>query len=169
MKLSYDKRKVFLQCFWRLNSFAIWLLLVLPKFISENPRRILITIKIVKFTSFSKWPNYGQFCPETFLFNKKHTRVVFRAEGAIYEKGLQLNALMLMLLLFLFLLFLFLLLLLLFVCRQDISKRIAPIFMKICGSVGHRLRTNLFVEFGRTLAENFIKRCLLLLRVGEIN
>ena len=37
-----------------------------------------------------------------------------------------------------------------FVCRQDISKRIAPIFMKVCGRVGHRPRTNplILVEFG---------------------
>ena len=30
----------------------------------------------------------------------------------------------------------------LFVCRQDISTTIAPIFMKVCGRVGHRSRTN---------------------------
>ena len=37
-----------------------------------------------------------------------------------------------------------------FVCRQDISIRIAPIFMKVCGRVGHRPRTNplILVEFG---------------------
>ena len=37
-----------------------------------------------------------------------------------------------------------------FVYRQDISKRIAPIFMKVCGRVGHRPRTNplILVEFG---------------------
>ena len=36
------------------------------KFTSENIRRILITPK-TKFDSFSRWPNYGRFCPEVYF------------------------------------------------------------------------------------------------------
>ena len=44
-----------------------------------------------------------------------------------------------------------------FVCRQDISKCIAPIVMKVCGRVGHRPRTNPLNFCWICIVENWLK------------